>query len=213
VLPTQLRDRLVADLDKRLDLDIDELFDSPKLRLQLSPAELDKSLLELYDTVSKSPGGDLLRLICGGGPIGLQNLYIRRQTQKNLYQQGVFAEFFPSPLDDESERDDPAKRTPAQRIRWALRKNAPHKNWSNRNATATVSSTSTASSTTSPPSSPTGRGGQDASIRMCASSVNAYCHRCSASAALSPWTGFRSRNTPALIKGTHRNPMSFSLLI
>lgn len=124
VLPKQLRDRVVADLDKRLDLDIDELLESPKLRLQLSPAELDKSLLELYDTISESPSGDLLRLISGGGAIGLQNLYMRRKTQKNMAtQQGIFLEFFPSPLDDADSED--LKRTPSQRVRWALRKNVP----------------------------------------------------------------------------------------
>jgi hypothetical protein len=219
VLPTQLRDRLVADLDKRLDLDIDELLDSPKLRLQLSPAELDKSLLELYDTVSKSPGGDLLRVICGGGPIGLQNLYIRRQTQKNLYQQGVFAEFFPSPLDDDSEREDPAKRTAAQRIRWALRKNVPRKSGMSANATATISSASATASTTtsSPPSLPSIRGGQDTSISMCALTTHSFYDRrvvrYPASTALSPWNGFRPRSTPALLKGTRRKSLSLSLLI
>ena len=53
----------------------------PELRLQLSPAELDKSLLELYNQVSVSPGGDILRVIGGGTDVGRQNQYIQQKTQ------------------------------------------------------------------------------------------------------------------------------------
>jgi hypothetical protein len=77
VLPKTRRERMAADLEQKFDFDIDEILESPKLRLQLSPAELDKSLLELYDNVSRGPSGDVLRLIgAGGNPIGLQNLYM-----------------------------------------------------------------------------------------------------------------------------------------
>jgi hypothetical protein len=73
-------------LDKRLDLDIDEILDTPKLRIKLSPAELDKQLLELYDTISESPGGDVLRILGGGGQIGLQNLYLKRHAERERWK-------------------------------------------------------------------------------------------------------------------------------
>jgi hypothetical protein len=215
VLPTQLRDRLVADLDKRLDLDINELLESPKLRLQLSPAELDKSLLELYDTVSKSPGGDLLRLICGGGQIGLQNLYMRRRTQKNVYQQGVFAEFFPSPLDDDSDRDDPTRRTPVQRIRWALRKNAPNTGGggNNLNGTATSPPGSPASTVAPHPS----RKGRGMTMRTDASTgADSVCARTllrGSSSGLGAWSGLRPCPGTTAFKPPLRKPLSLSLLI
>jgi hypothetical protein len=68
----------------------------PKLRLKLSPAELDESLLELYDKISEIPSGDVLRLISGGGGIALQNLYMIRQAQK---EEGL-SETLPYFLDD-----------------------------------------------------------------------------------------------------------------
>jgi hypothetical protein len=215
----------VADLDKRLDLDIDELLESPKLRLQLSPAELDKSLLELYDTVSKSPGGDLLRLIAGGGQIGLQNLYMRRRTQKNVYQQGVFAEFFPSPLDDDSDREDPTRRTPVQRIRWALRKNAPSGGGGsggggtlNGTAARQGSAASTvAPGETSPQSSRKGQG-MKMTMRPGAStgseSRSARALVCGRSSGLAAWSGLRPcTGSPAFNKRPLRKPLSLSLLI
>lgn len=125
-LPKPLRDRVANELNKRLDLDINELLGSPKLRLKLSPAELDQSLLELYETLSESPGGDLLRLIGGGGAIGLQNFYMRRQAQKKLLRQGRPPEFFPSLFDDAESEEKST--TPSQRIRWALRQNVPTRN-------------------------------------------------------------------------------------
>ena len=98
VLPKSIRDRLVTELDKRLEIDIDQFLDSPKLRLKLSPAELDKSLLELYDTVSESPGGDILRLIGGGGVVALQNLYMRRRSERERWRKIKEGATF-SPLD------------------------------------------------------------------------------------------------------------------
>merc|ERR1712085_199584 len=46
VLPKELQQRLITELDKRLDVDLDELLSSPKLRVNISPAKLDKRLLE-----------------------------------------------------------------------------------------------------------------------------------------------------------------------
>lgn len=129
VLPKPLRDRLVTELSRRLDLDVDEFLSSPKLRLKLSPAELDKSLLELHDRISESPSGDLLRLIGGGGAIGLQNLYMRRQAQKKLRRKGGTLDIFPpflDPLLDETEVEG-NNSSARQRIRWAMRKNLPKK--------------------------------------------------------------------------------------
>lgn len=206
----------MADLDKRLDLDIDELLESPKLRLQLSPAELDKSLLELYDTVSKSPGGDLLRVICGGGQIGLQNLYMRRRTQKNVYQQGVFAEFFPSPLEDDSDRDDPTRRTPVQRIRWALRKNAP--TGSNLNGTATPGAPASTIGPSAPSPQAT-RKGQSTTMHIDVStggtkSRSARALMIGRSSGLGAWSGLRPcTGTTSAFKPPLRKPLSLSLLI
>lgn len=82
VLPADLQNRMLTELDKRLDLDLDELLSSPKLRLQLSPAELDKRLLDLYKAVSENPGADLLRTVMGGANVGRQSLYLKQQAQK-----------------------------------------------------------------------------------------------------------------------------------
>jgi hypothetical protein len=131
VLPKSIRDRLVAELDKRLDLDLDSLLESPKLRLKLSPAELDKSLLELYDTMSESPGGDILRLIGGGGMIAMQNLYIRRRAERERWRKMKEGstlsalDIFPSYVDDVDVDDARYDGTPTQLIRQSLRRNLP----------------------------------------------------------------------------------------
>jgi hypothetical protein len=124
VLPKVIRERLVLELDKRLDLDFDSMLESPKLRLKLSPAELDKSLLELYDKLSESPSGDLLRMIGGGGRVGMQNLYMK-QRSVHRQRRGAKPDLFPSFLDDAS--PDDVGETPTQRVRWALRRNLPKK--------------------------------------------------------------------------------------
>jgi hypothetical protein len=83
VLPKELQQRLIAELDKRLDVDLDELLDSPKLRVKLSPAKLDKLLLDLYDSVTKGPSGDVFRVIGGGSNVGRQHLYLKQQASKS----------------------------------------------------------------------------------------------------------------------------------
>ena len=82
VLPKELQQRLITELDKRLDVDFDELMSSPKLRVKLSPAKLDKLLLELYDSVTDGPSGDVFRVIGGGANVGKQNLYMKQQQSK-----------------------------------------------------------------------------------------------------------------------------------
>jgi hypothetical protein len=82
VLPKDLQHRVVNELDKKLDLDLDTVLASPKLRLKLSAAELDKQLLELYNKVSQSPSGDVLRVVGGGTDVGKQNLYLKQQARK-----------------------------------------------------------------------------------------------------------------------------------
>eukprot|EP00977_Amphora_coffeiformis_P012775 scaffold3231_cov184-Amphora_coffeaeformis.AAC.1 len=54
-LPQSVKERLAQDLEKRLDIDIDEIIESPKLRVKISPAVLDKQLLELYNRVTSGP--------------------------------------------------------------------------------------------------------------------------------------------------------------
>lgn len=87
VLPKELQQRLIAELDKRLDVDLDELLDSPKLRVKLSPAKLDKLLLDLYDGVTKGPSGDVFRVIGGGASVGRQHLYLKQQAAKTVTHQ------------------------------------------------------------------------------------------------------------------------------
>lgn len=82
VLPKDLQHRVVSELDKKLDIDLDTVLASPKLRLKLSAAELDKQLLELYNKVSQSPSGDVLRVVGGGTDVGKQNLYLRQQAMR-----------------------------------------------------------------------------------------------------------------------------------
>ncbi|GMI08260.1 hypothetical protein TrVE_jg10459 [Triparma verrucosa] len=80
-LPRSVKEKLKQELDRKLDLDFERILSEPELRLQLSPAELDKSLLELYNQVSVSPGGDILRVIGGGTDVGRQNQYIQQKSQ------------------------------------------------------------------------------------------------------------------------------------
>ena len=111
---------LAKQLEKRLDLDIDRILESPKLRLQLSPAELDRQLLDFYNKITEGPSGDILRIIGGGQEVALQSLYIKRkasQTRANSVKFGPF-----EALGDDSEED---KRTASQRINLALRRNIP----------------------------------------------------------------------------------------
>lgn len=61
-------------------MDIDFILQSPKLRLQLSPAELDKKLLELYKNAADGPRGDVLRIIGGGNDVALQDFYVKRKS-------------------------------------------------------------------------------------------------------------------------------------
>ena len=125
VLPARVKQRLTSELGKRLDLDIDKILESPKLEVQLSPAELDRRLLELYESVAGSPGGDLLRVISGGSAVAFQQMYIKRnearKRRKNRTGRNVV--FGPFYGDD---RDDNA-RTTSQWVQRALRRNLPQK--------------------------------------------------------------------------------------
>ena len=89
VLPKEMKNVMVKELDKRLDLDLDEVLGSPKLKVKLSPAELDKILLELYNNVVEGPGADVLRIIGGGANVGRQKYYMKQQAlrHKRLQQQ------------------------------------------------------------------------------------------------------------------------------
>jgi hypothetical protein len=125
VLPNGVKQRLVNELDKRLDLDIDNVMESPKLRLQLSPAELDKRLLNLYNTIIQGPGGDVLRVIASGQEVALQDLYLKthalRERARNPRNQTLsFGPF--ATLGEESED---GKRTASQWVNSALRRNLP----------------------------------------------------------------------------------------
>lgn len=86
VLPEDLQKRMLSELDKRLEVDVDSLLASPKLKLQLSPAELDKQLLDLYNAFAENPSADMVRTVLGGANVGRQGHYLKEQArkQKNL---------------------------------------------------------------------------------------------------------------------------------
>ena len=122
VFPKDVKQRLIAELDKRLDVDLDELLSSPKLRVKLSPAKLDKLLLELYDSVTQGSSGDVVRVISGGANVGRQNLYIKQQQSKLVKSpdQGK------SPLLDASLVSDGLDvSTPTSLVKRALKRNLP----------------------------------------------------------------------------------------
>ena len=127
VLPIPLKRRLMTELNKKLDLDIDSILESPKLRLNLSPAELDKQLLDLYKWVADGPSGDVLRIIGGGQDVAFQDLYIKRQARKqrlkNPNRQNNLS-FGAFDVDVETE-----SRTPSEGINQALKRNlSPKRN-------------------------------------------------------------------------------------
>jgi hypothetical protein len=117
---------MLNELNKRLDLDIDNVLETPQLRLKLSPAELDKQLLELYNRVTDGPGGDILRSIGGGQEVAMQNLYLRKRARRekvrNMTNQTSLAF---GPFDALDEETDAEKRTASQWVKWALRRNLP----------------------------------------------------------------------------------------
>uniref|UniRef100_A0A7S2YFG6 digalactosyldiacylglycerol synthase n=1 Tax=Entomoneis paludosa TaxID=265537 RepID=A0A7S2YFG6_9STRA len=198
VLPKKLRERVAASLEQKLDLDIDEILESPKLRLQLSPAELDKTLLELYDNVTRGPGGDALRVIGGGGRIGLQNLYMRQQALKKRKRGDVSeSDLFPFDSLAMDAFDDTAasegERSTSEWIRLALKRNLP-KNIESRQSqsdrSASESSESPTQNTKQPP-------------RM---STSLHMHKTFYNPRMPTWSGI----APASTLGRHR---SFSLLI
>lgn len=125
VLPKKLKDRLIKDLDSRLDLDIDELVSSPKLELKLSPAELDRQCLELYQTLAQGPGGDVLRAIGGGQEVALQHQYMRRQARNQLKAAQAMNLTSPFVVDRSVDSTDARARTPSQWVKWTMKKNLP----------------------------------------------------------------------------------------
>lgn len=132
VLPVDLQQRVLKELDKRLDLDLDEVMLSPKLRLKLSPAELDKQLLEFYDTITQGPRGDILRVIGGGNDVAMQDFYLKRLARRQSGKKDlkpVEDEIFsgatfglPLLLDDATAEEEPS---PTKWIKQALRRNLP----------------------------------------------------------------------------------------
>jgi hypothetical protein len=125
VLPTRVKQRLTSELGKRLDLDIDKILESPKLELQLSPAELDRRLLELYESVAGGPGGDLLRVISGGNDVAFQQMYIKRNEAKKRSKNRIGRSVVFGPFDGDDREDN--ARTTSQWVQRALRRNLPQK--------------------------------------------------------------------------------------
>jgi len=122
VLPRAVRDNIAKELDRRLDLNIDELLASPKLEIKLSPAELDRQCVELYESVVKGPGGDLLRVIGGGNEVALQHRYLRRKEKELRAAGNTTAPFF---MDKSLDATDAGDRTASQWVRWTMRSNLP----------------------------------------------------------------------------------------
>lgn len=125
VLPKKLQTNLVEDLEKRLDIDIEATLQSPTLRVQLSPAELDKRLLSFYNDVTAGPGGDVIRVIGGGAYVGRQHLYLKQMARKRRREErkGHSYTINEVPLTDEADRIDEKHRTPTQWVSLAVRKN------------------------------------------------------------------------------------------
>jgi hypothetical protein len=115
---------MLTELNRRLDLDIDAILESPKLRLQLSPAELDKQLLDFYTKASQGPSGDILRVIGGGANVGRQDLYMKRQARKQKKGSDLFT--LPGVFAD-SEDTDERERTTTQWVKLALSRTLPQK--------------------------------------------------------------------------------------
>mmetsp|Transcript_18964 Transcript_18964/g.26766 ORF Transcript_18964/g.26766 Transcript_18964/m.26766 type:complete len:945 (-) Transcript_18964:1343-4177(-) len=142
VLPKELQKRMVAELDKRLDVDIETLLDSPKLRLQLSPAELDSRLLKFYKDITKGQLGDVLRIIGGGTEVGRQTLYIKKQASKQRNREMKLAnstvssiDWLPPGLDDIlDDTSDPTESIATQMVKRALKRNLPVRKASSLNA-------------------------------------------------------------------------------
>jgi len=140
VLPKDLQSKIVAELDKRLDLDLDEILDSQTLRIKLSPAELDKQLLELYNSVVQGPRGDVFRVIGGGTDVGKQFLYLQQQAVKRKKQGqqqlrhdkarvlydgagGVGANTTTESNHDDNHNNVSQSNLPAERVKLAIRRN------------------------------------------------------------------------------------------
>jgi len=124
VLPKDLQQRLITELDKRLDVDLDELLSSPKLRVKLSPAKLDKLLLDLYDGVVQGPRGDVFRVIGGGANVGRQDLYIKQQQSKLTKSQNQGK---PPLVDSTALSEGTDTSTPTSLVKRALKRNLPQK--------------------------------------------------------------------------------------
>jgi len=116
VLPNRVKQSLVNELDKRLDLDIDFILQSPKLSLKLSPAELDKQLLDLYKNVADGPRGDVLRVIGGGNDVALQDRYVKRKKRRLKNRQSLLG-----PVTSAEEKE----RTTSQWVNSVLKRNLP----------------------------------------------------------------------------------------
>ena len=125
MLPKGVRDVVVKELNRRLDLDIDELLNSPKLELKLSPAELDKQCLELFESVSSGPGGDILRIIGGGNDVALQYRYMKRQARKQLKAANALNFTLPFFVGGSVDNTDENSRSASQWVRWTMRRNLP----------------------------------------------------------------------------------------
>jgi hypothetical protein len=193
VLPKKLREQLVRDLDKRLDLDLDEILDSPKLRLKLSPAELDKSLLDFYNSIVKSPGGDVFRMMVGGGRIGLQNLYMKHQDAKRSrrkLESGAELDLLPAAMEEVFTAEQ--NRTATEWVKWALSRNLPLKTRTAPNAKK---------------KKPRQRDSKQMTPRMCWGEEN----RCRPTS-FATWTGLRS-SSPSLLPRHTARTSKFSILI
>ena len=121
-----MKQLLGNELEKRLDLDIDRILESPKLRLQLSPAELDKQLLDLYKKVADGPSGDILRIIGGGKEVALQDFYIKKQAARGRARNPRAADKITfGPFEALGDESDSGRLTASQLVNSVLRRNLP----------------------------------------------------------------------------------------
>lgn len=100
------------------------MLESPKLEVKLSPAELDRQCLDLYQSMSKGAGGDVLRLIGGGQEVGMQSLYMQNQALKErLSSGGTVNGTMPFFVDMEVEQTKKEDRTASQWVSWTMKQN------------------------------------------------------------------------------------------
>lgn len=87
---------------------------------------MDQRLLELYNSFSEGPTGDVLRIIGGGQEVALQDFYIKNRAARNAAKDPQASEKLRfGPFQTRGDDSDDAKRTASQWVNLVLRRNLP----------------------------------------------------------------------------------------